>query len=125
MLFIFSIPMLIKHLWQFKTAVFLHRCLLGVLFNKHFGGETFLSISVLADGGTDFNPSLIFQALQQTVDGVVHRRQSAHLRRNRGNLHHWNSLEVVGDIWYSIHNASFSSQLTNQPNKLECYITLG
>ncbi len=28
MLFIFSTPVLIRHLWQLKTAVFLHRCLI-------------------------------------------------------------------------------------------------
>ncbi len=28
MLFIFSITVLIRHLWQVKTAVFLHRCLI-------------------------------------------------------------------------------------------------
>ncbi len=33
MLFIFSTPMLIRHLWQFETAVFLQRYLIrGVLF---------------------------------------------------------------------------------------------
>jgi hypothetical protein len=26
--------------------------------------------------------------------------------------------------WYHIHNTSFSSELTNLPNKLECFITL-
>ncbi len=31
MLFIFSTPLLIRHLWQLKTVVFLHRCLLGAL----------------------------------------------------------------------------------------------
>jgi len=29
------------------------------------------------------------------------------------------------EIRYSIHKASFSSKLNNEPNKLECYITLG
>ncbi len=28
MLFIFSTPVLIRHLWQLKTVVFLHRCLI-------------------------------------------------------------------------------------------------
>ncbi len=28
MLFIFSTPVLIRHLWQHKTVVFLHRCLI-------------------------------------------------------------------------------------------------
>ncbi len=35
MLLIFSTPVLIRHLWQFKTVVFLHRCLISaVLFKK-------------------------------------------------------------------------------------------
>ncbi len=28
-------------------------------------------------------------------------------------------------LWYGIYNASFSSELMNGPNKLECYIKLG
>ncbi len=36
MLFIFSIPVLIRHLWQFKTVVLLHCCLIcAVLFLSH------------------------------------------------------------------------------------------
>ena len=31
MLFIFPIPVLIRHLWQLKAVVFLHRCLICVL----------------------------------------------------------------------------------------------
>ncbi len=32
MLFIFSTPVLIRHLWQLKTIVFLHRCLLRLSY---------------------------------------------------------------------------------------------
>jgi hypothetical protein len=35
------------------------------------------------------------------------------------------SYEKMKGFEYHIHNTSFSSQLTNGPNKLECYITLG
>ncbi len=31
MLFIFSTPVSIRHLWQLKTVVFLHRSLIGVV----------------------------------------------------------------------------------------------
>ncbi len=31
MLFIFLTPVLIRHLWQLKTVVFLHRCLICVV----------------------------------------------------------------------------------------------
>ncbi len=31
MLFIFSAPVLIRHLWQLKTVVFLHQCLIRVV----------------------------------------------------------------------------------------------
>ncbi len=41
MLFIFSTPVLIRHLWQLKTAAFLHRCLIHpVLLNKHHYNAT-------------------------------------------------------------------------------------
>jgi hypothetical protein len=34
-MFIFSTPVLIRHLWQFNTVVFLHRCLIcALLFNN-------------------------------------------------------------------------------------------
>jgi hypothetical protein len=31
MLFTFSAPVLIRHLWQLKTVIFLHRCLIGAV----------------------------------------------------------------------------------------------
>jgi hypothetical protein len=34
-MFIFSTPVFIKHLWQLKTVVFLHRCLLHVVLLQH------------------------------------------------------------------------------------------
>jgi hypothetical protein len=34
-------------------------------------------------------------------------------------------LSFVNTAWHHIHNTIFSSQLTNRPNKLECYLTLG
>jgi hypothetical protein len=35
-LFIFSTPVLIRHLWQLKTVVFLHWCLMCVVLFNHF-----------------------------------------------------------------------------------------
>ncbi len=34
MLFIFSTPVLTRHLWQLKTVVFLHRCLFRAVLIK-------------------------------------------------------------------------------------------
>jgi hypothetical protein len=37
-MFIFSTPVLIRHLWQLKAVVFLHWCLLhAVVLSKHVG----------------------------------------------------------------------------------------
>jgi hypothetical protein len=50
MLFIFSTPVLIRHLWQLKTAVFLHWCLiLSVLLNSMI--LTSRSASMSAENG--------------------------------------------------------------------------
>ncbi len=35
------------------------------------------------------------------------------------------SIQIFLVIWGRIHSTSFSNQLTNRPNKLECYKTLG
>ncbi len=44
MLFMFSIPVLIRHLWQLKTVVFLRRCLIrAVLSHETLLIESFLS----------------------------------------------------------------------------------
>ncbi len=48
MLFIFSAPVLIGHLWQHKTVVFLHRCLLPAVIlrqNKSMFSYQFLIVS--------------------------------------------------------------------------------
>ncbi len=40
MLFIFSTPVLIRHLWQLKTVVFLHWCLICAVLLEPLEGRT-------------------------------------------------------------------------------------
>ncbi len=51
MLFIFSTPVLIRHLWQLMAAVFLHWCLIcGVLLRdtaKHLHYNTFYTVMLI------------------------------------------------------------------------------
>ncbi len=56
MLFVFSTPVLIRHLWQLKAVVFLHSCVILlhavlrlseimfkiILFERYFGNTNFL-----------------------------------------------------------------------------------
>ncbi len=50
MLLIFSMPVLIRHLWQLKTAVFQHRCL--ILLGVHFPDW------LCGPGGLDKDPNV-------------------------------------------------------------------
>jgi hypothetical protein len=35
----------------------------------------------------------------------------------------WQTMADYGRLWQRYHNTSFSSQFTNGPNKIQCYIT--
>jgi len=48
MLFIFSTPVVIRHLWQLKTAVFLHRCLISaVLLLQRVPRKSTIPVSIV------------------------------------------------------------------------------
>ncbi len=48
MLFIFSMPMLIRHLWQMKTVVFLHWCLIrAVLLSLIWPLHSIITVLIL------------------------------------------------------------------------------
>jgi hypothetical protein len=73
MLFIFSTPVLIRHLWQLKTVDFLHWCLMRVfpLDKFHsFSGEQCLT----RRGGDFFSTSSVFRELTGT--GMKRLRRS-------------------------------------------------
>ncbi len=44
MLFSFSMPLLIRHLWQLKTVIFLHRCLISAVLLSQLKGQCLCTI---------------------------------------------------------------------------------
>ncbi len=71
MLFIFSMSVLIRHLWQLKTVVFQHRCLIHAVILAKFVIKTIDGIpnmkmpAILALGDISQNGTNLFVLCQQ------------------------------------------------------------
>jgi hypothetical protein len=73
----FSTPVLIRHMWQLKTVVFLHRCLIhAVLFEspKHLHPTTFETLKYLQQtmfGNVLFRPKFKKLHMQKVAQNVA------------------------------------------------------
>ncbi len=66
MLFIFSMPALLRHLWRLKTVVFLHWCLIRAFrFGKHAAGRVYNNNCI------NFPQNLLYNVLTRLTYSII------------------------------------------------------
>ncbi len=81
MLFIFTTPVLIRHPWQLKTVVFLHRCLIRAVLLSMF--VQFTAVKMFYCCGLEaFVMEILFITLQKYSIGFFLHQTKAYLVEN-------------------------------------------
>ncbi len=104
-MFIFSTPVLIRHLWQLKTAVFLHGCLIcTVPLNKCI---QFQMCCIIKKVSTKYKYSTIFfrpSLIRSSFVDLIFGRMTIHPTNKKWRHDNQNNDTQHNDTWYNQYN---------------------
>ncbi len=111
--FIFSTPVLIRHLWQLKTAVFLRRCLICTVPLSSGAIDT----TLCNFGMGQVSQSVCLWKILPVQSNVVMKKMKYLMNKPNKlfELMHGNQTQLPGSLYTTIHFLC-----NNGPNKLEC-----